>query len=146
MYLRQYNVAAQREAFDTFAANIGEDSPFSTSLFMFEAYPQQGVRAVDKKMTAFAFRDDSLLAAPLMTYAPAGKELEDEAKRIGNQLRTILREGSGREELHAYVNYAYGDEDAKGWYGHETWRQDRLRELKQKYDPNYRFSFYAPVA
>ncbi|KAJ3578451.1 hypothetical protein NPX13_g2106 [Xylaria arbuscula] len=145
MYLRQYNVAAQREAYDSFAAKVGGDSPFSNSIFMFEAYPQQGVRAIDRETTAFAFRDDSLLVAPLITYAPAGKELEDEAKCIGNQLRTILREGSGREELHAYVNYAYGDESAKGWYGHETWRQERLKELKMKYDPNYRFSFYAPV-
>jgi hypothetical protein len=34
----------------------------------------------------------------------------------------------------------------KNWYGSEQWRQVKLRELKDKYDPNRKFSFYAPIA
>ncbi|KAI8951699.1 putative FAD-dependent oxygenase [Xylaria longipes] len=146
IYLLEYNVTAQREAYDAFAANIGgADSPFSNSIFMFEAYPQQGVRAIDSKTTAFAFRHDNLLVSPLLTYAPAGKEFDDQVKSIGNQLRDIIYRGSNRMDLHAYVNYAYGDETPENWYGYEKWRQSRLQNLKQEYDPESKFSFFGPI-
>ncbi|GAW22033.1 hypothetical protein ANO14919_115680 [Xylariales sp. No.14919] len=146
IYLREYDVAAQRDAYDTFAANVGAaNSSFSASIFMFEAYPQQGVRVIGADSTAFAFRNDNLLAAPLLTYKPAGKELDHQAARIGNELRDIIYRGSGHEELHVYVNYAYGNEKPENWYGYERWRQVRLGELKQKYDPEGRFNFFAPV-
>jgi hypothetical protein len=47
--------------------------------------------------------------------------------------------------MRVYVNYAYGDENAKEWYGAEAWRQQRLSALKKKYDPQRKFSFFAPV-
>ncbi|CAJ2506142.1 Uu.00g002720.m01.CDS01 [Anthostomella pinea] len=145
IYLPSYNISAQRSAYDAFAANVSADLPFASSIFMFEAYPQQGVRTVEAASTAFAFRDDNLLISPLLTYTPAGADLDDRAEELGNRLRDILYGGSGREELHVYVNYAYGDETPKNWYGYESWRQDRLRNLKRKYDPEGRFSFYGPV-
>lgn len=145
-YLERYNVEAQRQAYDAFAAGVKGDSPFSAAIFMFEAYPVQGVRAVDSSSTAFAFRGDSLLAAPLITYAPAGAELDRQAAELGSRLREIVHRGSGREELHAYVNYAFGNEAPQNWYGYEPWRQDRLAALKTKYDPEGRFSFFGPVA
>ncbi|KAH8158564.1 hypothetical protein CIB48_g9677 [Xylaria polymorpha] len=146
IYLREHNVTAQREAYDVFAANVGgADSLFTNSIFMFEAYPQQGVRAVDSSSTAFAFRNDNLLISPLLTYVPAGAELDAQVESIGNQLRDIIYRGSGRTELHAYINYAYGDETPKNWYGYEQWRQTRLQNLKQKYDPKGKFSFFGPV-
>ncbi|KAI0446132.1 putative FAD-dependent oxygenase [Xylaria telfairii] len=146
IYLREHNVTAQREAYDVFAANVGgADSLFTNSIFMFEAYPQQGVRAVDSSSTAFAFRDDNLLVSPLLTYTPAGTELDAQVESIGNQLRDIIYRGSGRTELHAYINYAYGDETPKNWFGYEQWRQTRLQKLKQKYDPKGKFSFYGPI-
>ena len=52
----------------------------------------------------------------------------------------------GRDEFHAYVNYAFGTETNEEMYGYEQWRQDRLLALKDKYDPQRRFSFYAPIA
>lgn len=41
---------------------------------------------------------------------------------------------------------AYGDEGTKSWFGYDSWRQDRLKALKKKYDPKGMFSFYAPIA
>lgn len=146
IYLESYNVTTQKTAYGVFASGANGASPFSASIFMFEGYSVQGVRAIDSDSAAFAFRGDNLLSAPLITYAPAGPELDAEAAQLGNQLREIIREGSGREEVHAYVNYAYGDETPQQWYGYEQWRQDRLRALKEKYDPEGKFSFYAPVA
>ncbi|KAI1128159.1 putative FAD-dependent oxygenase [Nemania abortiva] len=146
IYLKKYNATAQKEAYDIFAKHVGgADSPFNNSIFMFEAYPQQAVRAVDSSSTAFAFREENLLVAPLLTHAPGSQELNDEAALIGSQLRDILHLSSGNKDLHVYVNYAYGNEEPENWYGYEQWRQQRLRDLKQKYDPHGRFSFYGPI-
>lgn len=48
--------------------------------------------------------------------------------------------------MHAYVNYAHGDETLEEVYGYEAWRVARLRALKEKYDPLGRFGFYAPIS
>jgi hypothetical protein len=146
IYLEGYNVPAQKQAYDIFAAATRGSSAFNNSIFMFEGYSMQGVHAIDSKSTAFAFRSENILAAPLITYAPAGPERDDEAAQLGNQLRQILFQASGLEEIGAYVNYAYGDETPAQWYGSEQWRQDRLRALKKKYDPAGKFSFFAPIA
>ncbi|KAH2184532.1 hypothetical protein KXW61_000848 [Aspergillus fumigatus] len=146
IYLREYNVPAQKTAYDIFAAATRGSSAFNNSIFMFEGYSTQGVKAINSKSSAFAFRNENLLAAPLVTYAPAGPERDNDAKQLGNQLRQILFQASGLNEIGAYVNYAYGDETPQQWYGSEQWRQDRLRALKKKYDPAGKFSFYGPIA
>ncbi|KAG8163960.1 hypothetical protein KVR01_005878 [Diaporthe batatas] len=147
IYLPSYNATAMRLAYDVYAAAVGgADSPWTNSIFLFEDYASSGVRARGEGSTAFAFREDLLLAAPLIIYNSTGAAEDAEVKALGNRLREIIREGTGREELHAYVNYAYGDEGLKAWFGAEEWRGDRLRALKEKYDPTGVFSFYAPIA
>jgi hypothetical protein len=146
IYVETYNTTALREAYDIYAPAVSGNSSFSASLFMFEGYSNAGVKAVDADSTAFAYRSDNLLAAPLLTYTPVDAALDAEAAALGNQLRQIIHDGSGREDLHTYLNYAYGDETAKAWYGSETWRQDKLKALKAKYDPSGKFSFYGPIA
>ncbi|RKU48568.1 hypothetical protein DL546_008130 [Coniochaeta pulveracea] len=146
IYLETYNPMAQRQVYDFFQSITQAASPFANSLFMFEGYSTRGVKAVDDSSAAYAFRGDNLLIAPLLQYQPNGPDLDNLAAKYGNQIRTLLYQGSKREELHTYVNYAYGDESPKSWYGYEQWRQDKLKALKSKYDPNGRFSFYAPVA
>lgn len=145
IYLEKYNPTAQRQVYDLFQSITHGDSPFSNALFMFEGYSMQGVKAIDSASTAYAYRGDNLLVAPLLQYKPDGPALDDLAAKYGNQIRTLLHQGSGRSQMHSYVNYAYGDESPSGWYGHEDWRQTRLRSLKAKYDPAGRFSFYAPI-
>jgi hypothetical protein len=112
---------------------------------MFEGYSTQGVHAIPGSSSAFAFRSENLLAAPLINYVPAGPELDSQVAQLGNQLRSILRDGSGRQDFRAYINYAYGDETPQQLYGTEKWRQTRLQALKKKYDPAGKFSFYAPI-
>ncbi|KAE8353374.1 hypothetical protein BDV28DRAFT_133215 [Aspergillus coremiiformis] len=145
-YLESYNIPAQKKAYDIFANAIRGPSAFNHSIFMFEGYSMQGVKEIDSQSSAFAFRDENILSAPLITYAPSGPELDEKAARLGNELRRILHDASGRLEIRSYVNYAYGNETPRQWYGTERWRQARLRALKQKYDPKGRFSFFAPVA
>lgn len=146
IYLQKYNVAAQRKAYNAYASAVKGDSPFNTSLFMFEGYSNEGVKAIDSASTAYAHREINLLGAPLITYKPGGKDLDKKAAKLGNKLRDILREDSESKDLRAYVNYAYGDETQKAVYGHEQWRQHKLRQLKKKYDPEGKFNFYAPIA
>ncbi|KAF7589612.1 hypothetical protein BBP40_004026 [Aspergillus hancockii] len=145
-YLESYNIPAQRKAYDIFADEVRGTSAFNNSIFMFEGYSMQGVKAIDSQSSAFAFRSENILSAPLITYAPAGPELDKKAAQLGNQLRQILHDASGRPEKRVYVNYAYGDETPQQWYGSEKWRLARLQALKEKYDPAGKFSFFAPVA
>ncbi|KAA8642624.1 hypothetical protein EYZ11_009031 [Aspergillus tanneri] len=145
-YLETYDVAAQKKAYEVFAEGVRGSSVFNNSLVTFDGYSTEGVKSIDAKSTAFAFRDQNILIGPLITYMPDGVELDEKAAKLGNQIRQILHEGSGREHVRAYVNYAYGDEGPKEWYGSESWRQSRLQSLKKKYDPNGMFSFYAPIA
>ncbi|KAL1854451.1 hypothetical protein VTK73DRAFT_8748 [Phialemonium thermophilum] len=152
IYLKQYSPAAQRQIYDLFRqATTNASTPYAGALFMFEGYSQQGVKALRDDATAFAYREDNLLVAPLLTYAvpsdPAARAaLDARTQALGDRFRQILYAASGESTLHTYVNYAYGDETARAWYGSEAWRQQRLRSLKRQYDPQGRFSFYAPVA
>ena len=147
IYTKSYNTTAQKKAYDAYATAVkGSDSPYYNSIFMFEDYSTGGVRARDNSASAFGFRQDLILAAPLIIYGPTDKARDADAQQLGNKLREIIREGTGSKELHTYVNYAFGNEGPKSWYGYETWRQDRLKSLKAKYDPKGKFSFYAPIA
>ncbi|CAI6336693.1 unnamed protein product [Periconia digitata] len=147
IYTKAYNVSTQKTVYDAYATAIkGKDSPFYNSIFMFEDYASAGLRKRDNDASAFGFRDDHILAAPLI-ISTTGDTAQDEAvEKLGNELREMLREGTNCEELHTYVNYAYGTEGPESWYGYEPSRQERLKTLKTKYDPTGKFSFYAPVA
>ncbi|KAJ4312741.1 hypothetical protein N0V94_007294 [Neodidymelliopsis sp. IMI 364377] len=147
IYTETYNVTAQKKAWEVYSSAIsGTDSPYYNSIFMFEDYASSGIRDRDNGASAFAFRQANILAAPLIIYAPTNSTRDVAVKELGTQLRDIIREGTGSEELHTYVNYAYGNEGPKSWYGYEDWRQTRLKALKKKYDPRGKFSFYAPIA
>lgn len=145
LYLETYNVTAQKKAFELFAENIRGDSVFNNSLVTFDGYSMPAVQSVDAESTAFAFRDLNVLVGPLISYKSDGVEMDAQAAELGNQIRQILHEGTGRDQVAAYVNYAFGNEGPEQWYGSESWRQSRLQSLKSKYDPEGLFSFYAPI-
>jgi hypothetical protein len=142
---RDVHERAQREVYNHFAAALNDTPAFNNSLFLFEGYSPQGVKPVPDSSTAFPFRQNNLLVAPVIIYPPAGNDLDGKAARLGEGLRQTLHKASGKKELHAYVNYAFGNEGVENWYGFEKWRQDRLLALKEKYDPKRKFSFYAPI-
>ncbi|KAI0122400.1 FAD binding domain protein [Daldinia grandis] len=144
--IESYHIPSQRKAYNLFASATQETPAFNNSLFLFEGYSLQGVQSIPSESTAYPFRGDNLLLAPLITYTPGEPDLDKKAVELGHALRNIIHEGTGRSEMHTYVNYAYGDEAKENWYGHEKWRQERLLALKNKYDPKRKFSFYAPIA
>ncbi|OOF93992.1 hypothetical protein ASPCADRAFT_209242 [Aspergillus carbonarius ITEM 5010] len=145
IYMESYNVAAQQKAWAVYANATRGSSAFNNSIFMFEGYSVEGVHDIDSRSSAFAFRSENLLAAPLINYYPNGTELDRRAANLGQELRNILFKGTGRDDIRAYVNYAHGDETPQQLYGSEKWRQQRLRALKAKYDPTGKFSYYAPI-
>lgn len=147
IYTKDYNVAAMKKAYDLYASKIsGANNPYSNSIFMFEDYATAAISNRANDASAYGFRDNHILAAPLIIYAPTDKAGDAAVEKIGNDLRQIIQAGTGRKDMHTYVNYAYGTEGPKQWYGPEQWRQDRLKALKMKYDPKGKFSFYAPIA
>lgn len=144
--LPTWNVTAITEAYGDFVQMMVEEPAFNGSFFIFEQYPMQGVKAVDSASTAVPWRDYNLLLSPTVIYAPGGLELDRKAKVAGEKQRQILRIGTGSDKMSTYVNYAFGDETLQQMYGYEPWRQERLSQLKDKYDPHRKFRFYAPIA
>ena len=71
--------------------------------------------------------------------------LDSKAIAFGENFRQALHKADGSAELHTYVNYAHGDETLQEMYGYDAWRAARLKTLKEKYDPEGRFDFYAPI-
>ncbi|KAH8645772.1 putative FAD-dependent oxygenase [Xylariales sp. PMI_506] len=138
-----YNIAAQRAAFNAFNT-FTADNAFLNSTVLFESYSMQAVKAVSDEETAFPYRADSILVTPVVSYA-VNTTLNDHAIAFGEGIRQVLHKGNGGSELHAYVNYAHGDETLQEMYGYEPWRIARLKSLKHKYDPGNRFRFFGPI-
>ncbi|KKK12465.1 pseudouridine synthase [Aspergillus rambellii] len=112
----KYNIEAQRAMFDAFAEGTAGSSPYNHSMILVEQYSVQGVQAIPEYSTAFPHRQDNLLLSPVLVYTPSAG-LDAGAKEFGDSLRQILLEGTDSDELHAYVNYASGDEGPESWYG-----------------------------
>lgn len=51
---------------------------------------------------------------------------------------------SGYDKLHVYQNYAHA-EPLQAFYGYESWRVERLRGLKRKFDAGNVFGGYHPI-
>ncbi|KAI3395678.1 hypothetical protein diail_975 [Diaporthe ilicicola] len=52
---------------------------------------------------------------------------------------------SGYGQLQQYVNYGHGSKDPpEALYGYEPWRLEKLRRLKNEYDPEGWFNGYQP--
>lgn len=60
-------------------------------------------------------------------------------------MRDTLQSTSGYDQVEVYINFAHGNEPLGAIYGYEPWRQQKLKGLKRKYDPDEQFSFYEPI-
>lgn len=58
-------------------------------------------------------------------------------------VRARFQATSGYDKLHAYTNFAQGDEGPGAWYG--SVNLNRLRALKSKWDPDGVFNNFNPV-
>ncbi|KAI4138072.1 MAG: hypothetical protein L6R39_006979 [Caloplaca ligustica] len=143
--LKEYNITANRQVYNMFKQFVTEHPEFSGGVVQFENYAQEGLRAVDPASTAYAHRDDDILVSMAPVYAPS-KASDVLAADFANKVRAIWRAGDARGgNWSAYPNYANGDEPTEALYGYESWRLEKLRGLKAKYDPQNRFRFYNPI-
>ena len=142
-----YTLSAMEDAMSALAQ---VEPDLSSSGMIFEAYSLHAVQKVPVPSTAFPDRENGLLIAAVMLWNPSGLspvEQESIAERAavhGSKMRNAVAQGNGGK-LHAYVNYANGDESLEAMYGYDGWRLDKLRALKDDYDPLKRFSWYAPI-
>ncbi|KAL8988152.1 MAG: hypothetical protein Q9177_002732 [Variospora cf. flavescens] len=143
--LKSYNVTANREVYHLFKQFVAEHPEFKGSVVQFENYALQGVRAVDAESTAYPHREDDILVSFAPVYSPS-QTSDTIATDFANRARAMWHAGDapGRNAT-AYLNYANGDEGVEAIYGYESWRLERLRGLKGKYDPSNRFRFYNPI-
>lgn len=139
--LKRWNIAGLRATLSIYGTLPPE---LRNSFVLLEAYSTRGVEAVSDDETAYPDRFNQILASPAMYFALGNATLDNVAADFGKRMRRALFDGSG-QPLHAYVNYAHGDESLQALYGYEDWRLWRLRRLKAKYDPFGKFGYYAPI-
>ncbi|KAF2799613.1 FAD-binding domain-containing protein [Melanomma pulvis-pyrius CBS 109.77] len=142
--LLNYNITAQRAIFDLFAKKVKHDPSLVYSFVVMEGYSTEGVDTVDPVLSSFALRDDKLLVAINIQYPP-NASLDEFAIEWGRQTRALFNNGQPGRKPTTYINYAFGDEPVETIYGYEPWRIEKLRNLKHKYDPHSRFSYFNPI-
>ncbi|KAL9042186.1 MAG: hypothetical protein Q9214_003857 [Letrouitia sp. 1 TL-2023] len=139
--LEMYNVETNRKVYKLFTEMVTQAPDLKASFIQFEGYSLQGMKAVDPTSTAYAHRDDNILVSYSMAYPPSAAN-DAVAAKYGRQGRQLFIDGEAPRLHNAYPNYAYGDETVQQLYGYEPWRLQRLRKLKEKWDPKGRFNFY----
>lgn len=77
-----------------------------------------------------------------LTKTPSA-DFDDAVDRFIKPARQEFHEAMGFDQMHVYLNQAFGDEGPAAWYGAHN--LPRLVALKQKWDPENKFGSGAPV-
>ncbi|KAK4442734.1 FAD-binding domain-containing protein [Podospora aff. communis PSN243] len=143
VYVPEYNSTSLRTVFDLFNGIVKKYPDIApTAVYFVEGYSQQATTRVADRDTAIPWRGTPLLVSPIWGYTNASYSPDIVA--ASKAMRKAMVDGSGLPQR-TYVNYAFGDEKLEEVYGEEPWRLERLRALKEKWDPQGRFGFYAPI-
>lgn len=143
--LEVYNITTQKELLVKYGDMVAANPFLNNSFYIFENYGYTAVKTVPDESTAYPDRFNAYLVAPCLIYTNSTPENDEVARQAGEELRSIAVSGREDGKLYAYVNYANGYETLEELYGHDAWRLDKLRNLKQVYDAESRLSFYAPI-
>ncbi|KAK1779566.1 hypothetical protein QBC45DRAFT_410955 [Copromyces sp. CBS 386.78] len=144
VFLQVFNVTTERQIFEGFKRRAQSSPALAAgSSIMHEGYSTEAVDKIDPASSAYPFRGDHHLN--LFNAVAPSPDYEAEARAWAAEVRDQWMAGQPGRKLDAYVNYASGMETVPDWYGHESWRIERLKSLKAKYDPYNRFRYYNPI-
>jgi hypothetical protein len=133
--LFEWNLQNLRKALDIFSELLV--AGFGNSVMLLEGFAVNKVQAISANSTAFPARSLNRLASLLLTYYSGNTTWNKAAETYGKRIRSTMLNNTGLK-VGAYVNYARGGESQEVFYGYKTWRLERLRLLKHKYDPEGR--------
>ena len=140
-----FDVANTRRLFDNYVDFVHNNPLAATTLVFNEIFGQQAVQAQPEEETAVGNRPHMAvltLAQAIYTDESVAEVGDAWARNWRDQL--FEPEHSGYDQPAVYLNYAHGDEAPEAFYGWEPWRLERLRSLKEKYDPQGFFNSYHP--
>lgn len=147
-FLQVYNVTAERLIFDGFKKRVAKHADLAAgTTIMHEGYATKGVEDIDPAGSAYPFRAEHHLML-FNAIVPDSNDRDRERKAAQDwaaEVRDQWNAGQPERPVNAYVNYATGFETLQERYGHESWRVEKLRDLKAKYDPDNRFRYYNPI-
>lgn len=123
--------------------DLVSDPVWAGTAVLFESYSVKGVQAVPPETTAYPWRDETGII--LLNVAYQNDTLDTAANDWLKEGMAILHPDSGFNRPAVYMNYAKGTEGFGAMYGYERWRQERLKDLKKKWDPGCMFSGYNPI-
>jgi len=135
-----------KQLWSEFGAFIKANPAANSSTFLVETFAQQGINALPDAYDAFPHRGgiehlvEFEIAFDDKTVSAAGDAF---AKRWRDHF--AKPNISGYPITHVYQNYAHGDEPLSQLYGRDKWRQKRLTELKNKFDPKGVFNAYHAI-
>ncbi|KXJ85156.1 hypothetical protein Micbo1qcDRAFT_128479 [Microdochium bolleyi] len=144
--LQNYNLTSERYIFDDFAQKIKNKATIAAgAAIIHEGYSTRSVQDGQPDASAYPFRQDYHLMLMQVTFQSQEDALVIEARAWTDRVRQWWHEGQPHRPMHAYVNYANGFEPLEEIYGSESWRLEKLRQLKQLYDPRNSFRYYNPI-
>lgn len=143
--LQTYNRTAMRAIYDLYNHKIRQHPRLGGTRVLVEGYSVQGVINHRDEDSAFAQRHEYILTYFDSRFDSTDDPLIPFAIEWRNQTVALWNEGQPDRKATTYVNYAAGYESLEARYGHELWRLEKLRKLKQRYDPENKFAWYNPI-
>ncbi|KAL4768986.1 hypothetical protein BDW60DRAFT_195843 [Aspergillus nidulans var. acristatus] len=146
-YLNEYTIALKRTDVDAFTAYYNELYALWVREERYEGdwiiarSPTRVMRLVSDEETVFPHRH--AITHLLFGNYYSNPSLDSTINAWMRNVRARFQATSGYDKLHAYTNFAQGDEGPGAWYGSANLK--RLRALKCKWDPDGVFNNFNPV-
>ncbi|KAJ8130682.1 hypothetical protein O1611_g2947 [Lasiodiplodia mahajangana] len=144
--LLTYNVTAERQLYNLFNSYVAKYPGIGAGVnLVHEGYSTKAVQAISSDSTAYGHRAANHIV--LFLGAVLQSSLEAPMRKWAKETTDLWTAGKVSRRPDTYVNYASGAsyESVESIYGYDSWRLQKLRGLKAKYDPNNRFRFFVPL-
>lgn len=144
-----FETSAMKAAYESFASFVLANPGANRSILLFEAADGKAMASLPDHYSAYSHRGMMTTNAIIQATwdEDTDGKVSEAANTWGKEARDLLArpEVSGYDKLHAYVNYANSDEPLAALYGYDKKRQQKLTNLKKRYDPHGYFNAYRPL-